>query len=314
MARSTLADKTATIERSERRAFHGRRVGVIATILGAIILLVVVGAIASRAKPTLAQLRVRAADVDIVHAGKGSVRASDGADVELGDVIKTSDTGQAVVGFVDGSVTRLDSNTRISIRQLQSTRSGDQIAIALASGRVWDHVRDATSPKDSFQVRLSNVVMSSSGSTFLTDCRTSDACYVVDFDGTTHVAAKNGDELDLDVGNCAQIAPDGSLDSCDATKLGLIDSWVRSNLAEDQELATPEVTSAPSPTPSPSAVSSSGSGFVPRPVSRPPVRSPAKTAPPSTPVPTKDKNNDGVFPTPPPTTTPKHHPHGSPNP
>jgi ferric-dicitrate binding protein FerR (iron transport regulator) len=312
MARSTLANRTATTEHGVRRRFPARRVAVVLTILAAIAVLVVVGVVSSGAKPTLAQLRVRAGEVDVEQGAKGFVASNDGTDIAAPDIVRTSSSGQAVVGFLDGSVTRLDSNTRITVTRLKRTKAGDQIGIALASGRIWDHVREAASPGDSFDVRLASATLSSNGSTFLTDCRRPDACYVVDFDGTTHIASTNGNQVDLEIGQCESVAPDGSLATCNASTLGLVDTWVRSNLAEDQELPTPSATPSPSPSAPPATSSSSGGGgFIPRPVTRP-VATPAKTAAPSTPVATPDHNHDGKFPTEPPEPTPRRRVHPNP--
>jgi FecR-like protein len=314
MSRSTLSDRRTAPASPPRRIFHARRWATIAAVLAAIAMLIAVGAVASRAHATLAQLRIRAGKAEIDHGARGFVKASDGSDVAPGDIVRTSSGAQAIVDYFDGSVTRMDSSTKLEIRKLTETKSGDRIELSLADGRIWDHVREATSPSDAFSLRLSSVVISSAGSTFLTDCRSTDACYVVDFDGTTHISSSTGDQADLDVAQCEQIAPDGSLATCDASKLGLVDEWVRANLAEDQELVAnvPAPSPSPSPTPAPD-LGSSGSGFVPHSVAtRAPLRTPSKTAPPSTPVPTKDKNNDGSVPTPPP--SPHHRPHGSANP
>jgi ferric-dicitrate binding protein FerR (iron transport regulator) len=312
MARSTLADRTRTYEPTPARVFHARRFATLATIAAAIVVLIVVGIVSSGARAALAQVRVRTGGVDVEHPGKPYVAATDGTDVAAGDQIKTALDGQAVIDYFDGSVTRMDASTHVAIRELSETRTGDRIGVALVGGRLWDHIRDATSPSDRFEVHLSNVTMSSAGSTFLTDCRRSDACYIVGFDGTTHVGSSDGEQADLNAGDCESVSPDGSLAACDANTLSLVDAWVRENLAEDQELVTPNVTPSPIPTASPAQVAGGTQGFVQRPVSRPPLRTPSKTPPPSTstPVPTKDHNNDGQFPTPLP--TPTHRPHRSP--
>jgi hypothetical protein len=309
VARSTLSDRTEALE-APRGGFRARRLGVIALSIGVVAVLVAVGVVASGKKGALAQLRVRGGTVEVDHGAKGFVRASDGSDVALGDIVRTQKGAQAVVDYFDGSVTRLDESSRIAIRKLDDAKDGRHIEFAIDTGRIWDRVKDATSSGDHFAVHLSNVTVSGTGATFLTDCRRSDACYVVAFDGTTHVASPS-DQVDLNPGDCEQIAPDGSLTTCDASRLGLVDEWVRSNLAEDQELVTPSGSPTPAPTPSPSEVSSGTGRFVRRPVAtRAPLRTPSKTAPPSTPVPTKDHNDDGIVTTPPP---PSHKPHGSPS-
>jgi len=312
VARSTLSDRRTAPAAEPRGTFHARRWLTVLTAIAAIVTLVIVGLVASRARATLAQLRVRGGRVEIDHGAKGFKTASDGTDVTTGDIVHTASDGQAIVDYLNGSVTRLDSNTRMTIRRLAASKSGERIQLSLAGGRVWDHVKDASAPSDSFEVRLSNVVISSSGSTFLTDCRSTNACYVVDFDGATSVSSSKGDQIALDVGRCEQIAPDGSLSSCDPSKLGLVDEWVRANLAEDQELVTKEPSPTPSPSPSPAADVSSQNGFVPHSVAtRAPLRTPSKTAPPSTSTPVPTKKPKLTFP---PTPTPHHHPRGSANP
>jgi FecR protein len=315
MARSTLSDRRTETASGSRRTFRARRSLTILTVIAAIAALVVVGVVAARSHATLAQLRVRSGNVEVDHAAKGFKVASDGLDVTAGDIIRTSSGAQAIVDYLNDTVTRLDAGTRITVRQLSDTKSGERIELSLADGRVWDHVRQASSSSDSFEVRLSNVDILSSGSTFVTDCRRTDACYVVDFDGTTHLSAAAGDQVDLDVGQCESIARDGSLSACDPNRLGLVDGWVRANLAEDQELVTNEPAASPSPSPSPSpsfGSGSSGGGSVHRPVAtRAPLRTPSKTAPPSTSTPAPTNKPKLTFP---PTPTPHHRPRGSANP
>lgn len=312
MARPTLSDRREIIEPSAERNFRARRLGVVLTAIAVVVTLIVVGVIASGARPALAQIRVRTGTVDVEHASKGFVRASDGSNITAGDDVRTSERSQGIVEFFDGSVSRLDQNSRLAVRTLADAKGGRRIGLALTAGRVWNRVKELTSPGDRFDLQLSKVVVSVRGTTYMADCRRPEGCYVVGFDGTTHLASTDGEETDVTVGGCELVASDGTLQPCDLARTGLLDEWVRSNLAEDQQLVASSATTTPTPTASPSETQSSSGGSAPRRVTRPPVRTPTKTAPPSTPAPTKDPNNDGSVPTPPP--SPHHKPRGSANP
>src|SRR5689334_22757399 len=103
------------------------------------------------------------------------------------------------------------------------------------------------------------------GTTFMTDCRTQQVCYVVGFEGTTEVTSVTGVTRAARAGDCIRTSSSG-ISPCDEKALGLIDTWVRENLADDQELALRKGPSTPR-TPKPTTA----------PTRRPTSRAPART-------------------------------------
>lgn len=223
-------------------------------IVAALALVVVAGivavAVVSRSTAdALAELRVRDGSVSLLRETSPLVQAAEGEDLRSGDVLRTDAEGRAQIDFFDGSVVRLDRDTEVVLRTVATEPDGDQISLSLSSGRTWNRVTPQE-PGDRFAVDLGGAVATAVGTTFLADCTSRPPCYVVGIDSTTEVRSTSGRQMDAQEGDCVAVEESGSLSSCDEKKLGLLDDWVKENLAEDQQLALERVaiTATPSPT------------------------------------------------------------------
>ena len=282
----------------------------------AVLVVVTVAVVSQNSSDALAQLRLREQSATFRHASTQFQKAVEGEDLAAGDVVRTDSTGQAALDLFDGSDVRMDRETQVTINTLSNANDARRVGLRLDAGRTWNRVEELTSSHDSFQVSMPSATASVKGTTFITDCRSRPTCYVVGIDGTTHVEAKNGDQEDLGHFECVE-ASFNKLTHCDAQGLGLLDSWVRDNLAEDQELALATISAVPV-TPTPAVTLSPQFShrpiFVPHPVPTPvptakatatPAPTPKKTI---TPIPTPTKK-----PKPTPVCTPEGGPDGDNN-
>ena len=152
------------------------------------------------------------------------------------------------------------------LRDVVDRTEGRQILLGMGAGRTWNRVAELTSTQDRYELRMPNATVNVRGTTFLADCRTQQVCYVVGFDGTSEVTSSTGVKRSVKDGDCIR-ATDTGIEQCDEKKLGLIDSWVKENLADDQQLALKRGPSTPraSLSPSPSATSPGTGGTTPVP-------------------------------------------------
>src|SRR5439155_16104901 len=132
--------------------------------------------------------------------------------LSVGDVVQTDSSGQAQVDYFDGSLTRLDSDTRFVIETLQKGPNGRHISLDVKAGRTWNRVARLTSSNDRYEVHMANAVATVRGTTFIADCRThAPRCFIIGIEDTTHVKSEDGSELDVSDGDCVELTPDGGL-------------------------------------------------------------------------------------------------------
>ncbi len=253
--------------------------------------IVAIAIVARSAPDALAEVRVRDDTVGVRHGSGDYIAASEGENLGAGDVVRTDGTGQAQIDLFDGSLMRLDGETEVAVRELVDRPEGHAVAFELSGGRVWNRVAELTSEGDRFEVRMGNAVARVRGTTFMVDCRTKSTCYVVGVSGSTVVESSGGEQRTVADGGCV-VASESALSVCDEKKLGLIDGWVKENLADDEQLAleraaatpqAPEVTTAPSSTRAPDPVSRPIPTATPTPTAKPtPTPTPKETAEPTT--------------------------------
>ncbi len=287
----------------------GRRYVLAAFALACVVVIVIVAVVARNSSDAPAQLRIRQDAIQVKHGSSEFTAALEGDDLGTGDEVRSDPSGQAQVEFFDGSVVRMDGDTHVTLRDVVDRTEGRQILLGMGAGRTWNRVVELTSTQDRYELRLPNVTVNVRGTTFLADCRTQQVCYVVGFDGTSEVTSATGVKRSVRDGDCIR-ATDSGIAQCDEKQLGLVDTWVKENLADDQQLALRRGPSTPraSLTPSPSATS----GVTNRDT---PARPRATAAPTASPTPKATKS-----PTPKPTpdetpiATPTKRPRRSPKP
>ncbi|TSC91626.1 MAG: periplasmic protein [Parcubacteria group bacterium Licking1014_17] len=91
-----------------------------------------------------------------------------GDEVIAGSVIETDKTGLAEIHFPDGSVARVDSDTKLTIKNASYDKNTETLVvkIGLALGRVWSKVIGLATPESSWEVETSNAVATVRGTAF----------------------------------------------------------------------------------------------------------------------------------------------------
>lgn len=102
--------------------------------------------------------------------------ASDGAkrevhgsqEVRAGAVIETGANGYAEIRFPDGSVARLDHETKLTLEEqlFDATSSASKTTLFLTVGRVWSRVAALATPASHWEVKTSNIVAAVRGTAF----------------------------------------------------------------------------------------------------------------------------------------------------
>jgi ferric-dicitrate binding protein FerR (iron transport regulator) len=305
----TMTTDELTTEIAEPRPFrNGRRYVLAAFALACVIVIVIVAVVARNSSEAPAQLRIRQDAVATKHGSSDFSAALEGEDLGSGDEVRSDPSGQAQVEFFDGSIVRLDGDTHVTLREIEDRTQGRQILLAMGAGRTWNRVAELTSTEDRYELRLPNATVNVQGTTFLADCRSQQECYVVGFDGTSEVTSVTGVKRTVRDGDCIKTSGAG-ITQCDEKALGLVDTWVKENLADDQQLAlrrgpsTPRVSLSPIPSVTPRANTGSTTRRPVAPAATPPPTARATKAP--TPKPTPEDT---------PIPSPTKRPRKSPNP
>lgn len=91
-----------------------------------------------------------------------------GDELTLGGVIETDATGFAAIHFPDGSIARLEPDTKISIDEASFNKdSGKLVArMSLSVGRVWSRVLQLLTPDSLWEVKTANAVATVRGTSF----------------------------------------------------------------------------------------------------------------------------------------------------
>jgi len=101
-----------------------------------------------------------------------------------GQKVKTQDESRAEIGFADGSILRIDSNSKLDIVDVKKEKSGSQKATAKVwSGKVWANV-NKMSKKTKFQLESPTAVAAVRGTVYRMS---------VSDDQTTKIAVYSGE-------------------------------------------------------------------------------------------------------------------------
>jgi len=101
-----------------------------------------------------------------------------------GQKVKTQDESRAEIGFADGSIIRIDSNSKLDIVDAKKEKSGAQTATAKVwSGKVWANV-NKMSKKTKFQIESPTAVAAVRGTVYR---------MAVSDDKTTKIAVYSGE-------------------------------------------------------------------------------------------------------------------------
>jgi hypothetical protein len=117
-------------------------------------------------KPWIEIIRPRVEERDA--AGVLIRELETGDEVETGTIVAADRSGLANVYFPDGSVLRLDSETRLVIREARFDQGDEKlmVRISLLSGRAWSKILGLLTPDSLWEVRTSNAVATVRGTAF----------------------------------------------------------------------------------------------------------------------------------------------------
>jgi hypothetical protein len=100
----------------------------------------------------------------------GSVmkKLTNGESLDYPLTLSVSKEGKASVHFLDGSVLRLDSGTKVTLNEAVYDKDSGNISVkvSLALGKVWSKVIELTTPESVWEVRTSNAVATVRGTAF----------------------------------------------------------------------------------------------------------------------------------------------------
>src|ERR1700730_1243761 len=202
-----------------------RRGGLRLLIVLVIIVLIVGGALywlnsaAQAATNAVATLTVFQPSVSVARNGGAYLNSSTGTIVQAGDGVKTDTKGRGAIQLPDGTVTRLASDTEITLTSAHFSKSGNlhDVSITEKLGRTLTNVQHLVSGA-TFKVAGQSAVSSVRGSKFEVLVKADGTMLVklfegqLDFDGKNHVHLVAGQQATADpqgnVGNPGPIQPD----------------------------------------------------------------------------------------------------------
>lgn len=111
--------------------------------------------------PSTVQVTPIHSDVSVKEVGADFVTLPGQQAVESGSVIKTSDTGRALIESASSHITRLDYNSEITI-----TEEEKQTKVALAGGALWSRLTNIFDGGESYEVQTPNAIAAVRGTSF----------------------------------------------------------------------------------------------------------------------------------------------------
>ncbi|MFA5127680.1 MAG: FecR domain-containing protein [Patescibacteria group bacterium] len=113
-------------------------------------------------------IQVIAGGVYLTATNTPSTTLLTGDELNEGAQVETNETGLANIVFPDGSVARLDSNTRvvISVGSYNETNKTLSVRLKLAAGNMWSKIIKLATPESFWEVQTSNAVAAVRGTAF----------------------------------------------------------------------------------------------------------------------------------------------------
>lgn len=134
----------------------------------------------------IATLKILDGQVEVRHDGESARTARDGESLREGDVVETLLDGRAAIEYFDGSVTRLDFDTTLELRSLESPdpEAGPKlIEISQREGNTYNRVVESTDPASRFAIQTPTATASVDGTVY---------AVMVNDDGSTTIATLEG--------------------------------------------------------------------------------------------------------------------------
>jgi FecR protein len=206
---------SAVAARTPARRRGGRRILIVLVL----VILIVGGGVfwlnstAQAAVSVSATLTVYQPTASLARGSGGTfANATSGTQVQAGDSVKTDAKGRASIQLPDGTLTRLASDTQITLDAAHFSKDGALHDAKLTEkiGRTLTSVQHLVSGA-TFQVAGQSAVASVRGTKFEVYIKADGTMIVKLFDGFLHFAGKNGTSVDLVAGQQATADPQGNV-------------------------------------------------------------------------------------------------------
>ncbi|MEK7120600.1 MAG: FecR domain-containing protein, partial [Patescibacteria group bacterium] len=176
-------------------------------VLGVIIIIVIAGWLLKNNRPG-EEIVLERPWIEVVSSLTSEVDSSGqniknlqtGDELSDGVILKTDETGEAIIHFPDGSEARLEANSTIIIeRAAYNEESGSLfVRLTLSAGRIWSKVISLSTPESEWKVETANAVATVRGTAFGTEFINGDSNFIGS-ENTVLVKVKNtetGEEID----------------------------------------------------------------------------------------------------------------------
>lgn len=110
----------------------------------------------------------------------------------LGDSLKTSQVGKAVVSIFNGTLLRLGDDTSLTLKDLNKSADSEKIAVNLDNGMIWLNTKKSDGVKDaSYEVHTAHMVVRATGTVFEVESGANEVVRVFDSQVAVDVMVNN---------------------------------------------------------------------------------------------------------------------------
>jgi hypothetical protein len=183
--------------------------------------------------------------VEVAPGGSVFEGGFDGATLRAEDVVRTGPEGIAEIEYFDGSVTRLNHNTTLTVDRVANIPDAPEsklIETTLQEGRTYHRVQEISDPDSHFEVRALGTVAAAVGTAYVVTQVPEDplTVWVVPDDrsalGAVDVHTEEGQKLTVREGEGTTVSPTGEASPpFTLTDVHLTDEWVAYNLCQLDE-------------------------------------------------------------------------------
>lgn len=166
--------------------------------------------------------------------------AVNGQEIEVGTKIRTGKAGRAQILFPNHTVTRLDKNSQVTLKEYQA--SPQQVTVHLDLGRIWSRISKLIG-KESYQTQTDTLIATVRGTSYGMGIVGTGLSKITTFEGDVNVKSDatcaNGDEVNV-------VANQKTTVNCKDTRKPTIvevkeaeltaDEWLQFNKKEDKAL------------------------------------------------------------------------------
>lgn len=190
-----------------------------------------------------AYITVEKGKVDIETPGVDAIAATTGAEVKVGDVIRTKKSARATVKVGDIALIRMEELSEVKLTTLTppTDTDGAKAGWNLTKGRLWSRVKKLTDKKTDFTVETPNAVTTVRGTAFDNKLITEGDIVeiVTELEGTSTVSVKKTSDtkadFDLSASNKLLITKDAKATNKVIEKEDLDEEWIVWNEAQDKK-------------------------------------------------------------------------------